>query len=118
MAHTPQALRSSLLAGLSFVRQACVRSPCSAASKNDTTDPCRCLQYEDELAQALALSVMPLEQLQAEAQDQVQLCSELAVPCPDPEAALAEAILHWFKRWFTWVRAGLLLACCCQSRMR
>ena len=58
------------------------------------------------MAQALALSVLPLDRLQADAADQAQLCAELGVSiCMDEQAALAQALLDWFKTsFFTWVR--------------
>ena len=64
------------------------------------------VQYEDELAQAQALSVLPLDELQAEATDQAQLCAELGIDtCTDQQAAFGQALLDWFKsRFFTWVR--------------
>ncbi|KAK9802630.1 hypothetical protein WJX73_007396 [Symbiochloris irregularis] len=60
---------------------------------------------EDELVQAMAFSVLPMEQLQAQASEAVEVSSAMgedpAVALPD---ALAETLLAWFKlSFFSWV---------------
>jgi len=64
-------------------------------------------QYEDELLQSLALSVIPLDALEAEA---AELAGASAALGEEPALARADALalllLEWFKlRFFTWVRA-------------
>ena len=63
------------------------------------------LQYEDEVAQAFALSLMPVKQMEAEAEDaaslSLQLGEERGVAVQD---ALVQELLAWFKSFFTWVR--------------
>ena len=63
------------------------------------------MQYEDEGLQALALSLMPLEEMQAEADDTASLSTQLG---DGPEVAVQDALvqelLAWFKNFFTWVR--------------
>ncbi len=63
--------------------------------------------YEDELAQALAMSVMPLEELQAAAAEAAAVSAALQEePRLEEEDALAEGLLRWFKsKFFTWVDA-------------
>ena len=52
--------------------------------------------------------MMPLDELQAEAADRVTACTELGIPVSlDKQAALAQALLDWFKgRFFSWVRSA------------
>ncbi|KAK9819776.1 hypothetical protein WJX72_002242 [[Myrmecia] bisecta] len=63
------------------------------------------LQYEDQLLQALALSVVPLEELQREAAEQVKLIEAMGEQPPlAAEDALAQGLLAWFKAdFFKWV---------------
>ena len=72
------------------------------------------MQYEDELAQCMALSVMPVEEIQAEAADQAQLGTELGIStCTDEQAGTAQALLDWFKlRFMSWVRCEVACMCC------
>jgi peptide-N4-(N-acetyl-beta-glucosaminyl)asparagine amidase len=62
-------------------------------------------RYEDELAQAMALSVMDLDALRTRAQEGVALSTLLDEEPPlMEEDALAMEILNWFKlRFFKWV---------------
>jgi hypothetical protein len=62
--------------------------------------------YEDELVQALALSVMPLEALRGAAQEACELSQAMGEePLLDFEDALALELLVWFKQdFFCWVR--------------
>ena len=48
---------------------------------------------------------MPLDELSATAEDQVQACEALGIQCDTAfQDALAQAILDWFKAsFFTWV---------------
>ena len=64
-------------------------------------------QYEDELLQSLALSVIPLDALEAEAAELAGASVALGEePALAPADALALLLLEWFKlRFFTWVRA-------------
>lgn len=66
------------------------------------------MQCEDELVQAIALSVMPMEQLHAEAAEAVEVSSAMGEePIVALQDALAEAVLAWFKlSFFSWVRCG------------
>lgn len=61
--------------------------------------------YEDELAQAMALSVMPLEGLQAAAAEAAALSRAMGEqPALDEQEALAQELLRWFKQdFFSWV---------------
>lgn len=61
--------------------------------------------YEDELAQAVALSVMDLDSMQARAADAAALDAMLADGPPlSMDDALAEELLSWFKLdFFSWV---------------
>lgn len=63
------------------------------------------LQCEDEMVQAMALSVMPIEELQAEAAEAVEVSSAMGEdPVVATQDALAEALLSWFKlHFFSWV---------------
>lgn len=75
-------------------------------------DPCLCLQlmgqvedsvrkvraYEDEMAQALALSVIPADELRAAAVEAAELSRAMGdCPALAEQDALAEAVLRWFK---------------------
>ncbi len=64
------------------------------------------VQYEEEELQALALSVMPVEEMEAGAQETARLSAELGdetvVAVQD---ALVQELLAWFKTFFTWVQA-------------
>lgn len=69
------------------------------------------MQYEDELLQSLALSVLPLDALEAEAAETAAASAALGEHPPlAPADALALLLLEWFKRFFTWV-----CACCCAA---
>ncbi len=69
------------------------------------------MQYEDELLQSLALSVLPLDTLEAEAAETAAASVALGEHPPlAPADALALLLLEWFKRFFTWV-----CACCCAA---
>ena len=65
---------------------------------------CLGLQYEDEVLQAVALSLMPVDEMEAEAEDAASLSRELGegrgVAAQD---ALVQELLAWFKAFFTWV---------------
>lgn len=76
------------------------------------------MQYEDEVAQALALSVLPLDELHVEAADQAQLCTELGIDtCTDQQAAFGQALLDWFKsKFFSWVCPACQLRCAQATR--
>ena len=66
-----------------------------------------CLQYEDPVAQALALSVMPVDELQEAAREASDVSVSMGEdPALAQEDALAQGILDWFKgSFFSWVRA-------------
>ena len=63
------------------------------------------VQYEDQLLQALALSVMPMERLTKTAEDAAKLSKSLGEqPARAAEDSLAQELLNWFKHdFFTWV---------------
>jgi peptide-N4-(N-acetyl-beta-glucosaminyl)asparagine amidase len=65
------------------------------------------LGYEDELAQAMALSIMPLPELEAAAEEAVGVSAAMGEqPLLSREDALAQELLLWFKRdFFTWVNS-------------
>ena len=81
------------------------------------------LQYEDQLLQALALSVMPLDRLTKSAEDAAALSRTLGEqPARTAEDSLAQELLNWFKHeFFTWVRSlqltlpGVALQACSLS---
>ena len=62
-------------------------------------------QAEDELLQAMALSVMPLDQLRAEAREEVALNAGLGQAMNlDEEDILTQKMMHWYKQdFFRWV---------------
>lgn len=64
------------------------------------------LQYEDQMLQCLALSVMPMEQLIMAAKEAAGVSRSLGEqPARAAEDSLAQELLHWFKHdFFTWVR--------------
>lgn len=64
------------------------------------------LQYEDELLQALAQSVMPMDRLIDSADKAAALSAALQEqPVRQQEDLLAQELLTWFKNdFFTWVR--------------
>ena len=69
-------------------------------------------QCEDELLQSLALSVMPLDTLEAEAAETAAASAALGeVPPLAAADALALLLLEWFKRFFTWVHTSHLFWC-------
>ena len=82
------------------------------------------LQYEDQLLQALALSVMPLDRLTKSAEDAAALSRTLREqPAQTAEDSLAQELLNWFKHeFFTWVRplqltlSGVAMQSCCTSQ--
>lgn len=61
--------------------------------------------YQDDLAQALAASLMPLDRLEGEAGAAVALSMEMEEEPPlVREEALLRGLLAWFKsEFFTWV---------------
>ena len=65
-----------------------------------------CLQYEDELLQAIAQSVMPLDRLTSSADSAAALSASMGEqPVRQAEDLLAQELLAWFKHdFFTWVR--------------
>lgn len=69
------------------------------------------LQYEDELLQALAQSVMPLDRLIGSADTAAALSMSLQEqPVRQQEDLLAQELLSWFKHeFFTWVRKAAVL---------
>lgn len=66
--------------------------------------------YEDELAQAIALSVMPLEEMRGAAEDQAALSAAMGEAPPLAlEDALAQELLAWFKTsFFSWVSVAFV----------
>lgn len=70
------------------------------------------LQYEDELLQALAQSVMPMDRLIGSADKAAVLSAALLEqPVRQREDLLAQELLTWFKHeFFTWVRNAAVLA--------
>jgi hypothetical protein len=62
------------------------------------------LQCEDELLQALALSVMPLDDLSSEASSELTLNAGLGQPLAlAHQDLLVQKLLHWFKyNFFRW----------------
>lgn len=62
-------------------------------------------QYEDETLQAMALSVIPEDDLQTAAADAIAASSAAGdVPVLAQQDALARQLLLWFKRdFFSWV---------------
>ena len=64
------------------------------------------LQYEDELLQAIAQSVMPLDRLISSADSAAALSASIGEqPVRQAEDLLAQELLAWFKHdFFTWVR--------------
>ena len=63
------------------------------------------------MLQSLALSVLPLDALEAEAAETAAASAALGERPPlAPADALALLLLEWFKRFFTWV-----CACCCAA---
>ena len=72
------------------------------------------LQYEDELLQALAQSVMPMGRLTDSADKAAALSASLQEqPVRQREDLLAQELLSWFKHeFFTWVsNAAVLFSC-------
>ena len=69
------------------------------------------LQYEDELLQALAQSVMPMDRLIDSADKAAALSVSLQEqPVRQREDLLAQELLSWFKHeFFTWVRKAAVL---------
>lgn len=75
------------------------------------------LQAEDPLLQALAMSLMPLDEMQAAAADTARLQQELcddsdegppAGPVLAEQDYLVQQLLTWFKtNFFSWVSAAL-----------
>ncbi len=63
------------------------------------------MQYEDELLQAIAQSVMPLDRLVSSAQSAAALSASMGErPARQTEDLLAQELLTWFKHdFFTWV---------------
>ena len=65
--------------------------------------------YDDELAQAIAASLMPLDRMEASAREAAALSLEMGEDPAQPfEEALLSQLLSWFKgEFFTWVRVGV-----------
>lgn len=74
-----------------------------ARSVQDSISKCRA--YEDEMAQALALSVLPADELHAAAAEAAELSRAMGDPEPlAQQDALAQELLLFFKqRFFSWV---------------
>lgn len=70
------------------------------------------LQYEDELLQALAHSVMPMDRLIGSADKAAALSACLQEqPVRQREDLLAQELLSWFKHeFFTWVSKAAALS--------
>lgn len=64
-----------------------------------------CMQYEDELLQAISQSVMPLDRLVGSANSTAALSVSMGEqPARQAEDLLAQELLTWFKHdFFTWV---------------
>lgn len=68
------------------------------------------LAHEDPLARAAALSVIPLDRLESEAEATLASCEES--PPPSREDALLRGLLRWFKRdFFAWCDKPACGAC-------
>ena len=66
------------------------------------------MQYEDEELQAVALSLMPVEEMEADAAETARLSTQLGDDVPTAmQDALVQELLAWFKTFFTWVGLGL-----------
>ena len=90
-------LQSGVQTVLKVTRDAVLQAPRCSCRHHDRACV-TCLQYEDELAQAMCLSCMPLEELK-----------QAAGPEQD---ALARQLLQWFKhRFFTWASQGSASSC-------
>eukprot|EP00803_Ostreobium_quekettii_P008738 evm.model.scf_710.1 EVM.evm.TU.scf_710.1 scf_710:815-1273(-) len=64
------------------------------------------LTYGDELLQAQALSLIPVDRLRSEADAAVAAAGEDQAQPIDPQAALVRALLDWFKgEFFEWVNS-------------
>ena len=62
------------------------------------------VQYEDEELQALALSLMPVEEMEEDAAETARLSTQLGDDVPTAmQDALVQELLAWFKTFFTWV---------------
>ena len=78
---------------------------------------CRaCAQYEDETLQALALSLIPEDQLREKARQSIagaqQQGSGAAAGSAGEEDAFVRQLLAWFKRdFFTWVQCQAAITC-------
>ena len=70
------------------------------------------LQYEDELLQALAQSVMPMDRLIGSADKAATLSLSLQEqPARQREDLLAQELMSWFKHeFFTWVCKAAVLS--------
>lgn len=68
------------------------------------------LQYEDELLQALAQSVMPMDRLTKSVDKAAALSAAMGEqPVRQAEDLLAQELLGWFKHeFFTWVSRGAM----------
>eukprot|EP00887_Chlorella_sp_A99_P007028 scaffold2.g7028.t1 len=73
----------------------------------------KCQAYEDELAQAMALSVLPVDELRVAAAEAADLSRAMGdAPPLAEEDALAEGLLHFFKgSFFSWVNSPPCDAC-------
>lgn len=68
-------------------------------------------RYEDPLLQAMALSLMPMDTIQARARDTIDMQRRLGdAGTLQEEDVIAEELTAWFKRdFFTWY--ALLVSC-------
>ena len=66
---------------------------------------CKPVQYEDETLQAMALSIIPEDDLQSAAAEAIAASTAAGdVPVVAQQDALARQLLLWFKRdFFSWV---------------
>ncbi|GAX78680.1 hypothetical protein CEUSTIGMA_g6118.t1 [Chlamydomonas eustigma] len=73
------------------------------------------IKCEDELLQALALSVMPLDELRAESASELALNASLGQSISlSEEDLLVQKLLHWFKyEFFKWTDKAACAACGC-----
>ena len=64
-----------------------------------------CGQYEDPVAQAQAFSVMPMDELNSQADEAVEVSASMGEsPALAHQDAFAQALLDWFKlSFFSWV---------------
>ena len=77
------------------------------------------MQYEDELLQAMAQSVMPMGRLTESADKAAALSASIGEqPLRQTEDLLAQQLLAWFKyEFFTWVSHIQCHIWCCSSQI-